>query len=235
MIVPSVLPLWPIRETQNFMDLKRLLSTLIRGRFSDIYATVLSYPPYIGFCMPVYLSVFLSDIRISHPLIAQDKLFHRQKLCGISLSHQHDLLIPSTWPAYPIHMTSNYKNLGCLQRNLCLKYVKISKRQYLVRQIFSHHSLMSKSFLTSLKCFNNVTHVNDAVWRHDVFFNRYWYRCLFQIQIKTKPTFEMLFCLRFYVLNYVYTRSCTWKVCWWTDLNPIGIKAKQNFYATEFV
>ena len=35
--------------------------------------------------------------------------------CGISLSHPRDLLIPSTWPAYPIHVTSNYNNLGCFQ------------------------------------------------------------------------------------------------------------------------
>ena len=40
--------------------------------------------------------------------------------CGISLSHSRDLLIPSTWPAYPIHVTSNYNNLGCFQSNLRL-------------------------------------------------------------------------------------------------------------------
>ena len=36
---------------------------------------------------------------------------------GISLSHPRDLLIPSTWPAYPIHVTSIYINLGCFQSN----------------------------------------------------------------------------------------------------------------------
>ena len=50
-------------------------------------------------------------------------------------------------------------------------YVEISKRQYLEPQTFSHCSMMSKSFLTSLKCINNVTHVNDAVWCHGVFVN----------------------------------------------------------------
>ena len=41
--------------------------------------------------------------------------------CGISLSHPHDLLIPSTWPAYPIYVTSNYNNLGCFQSNSRLR------------------------------------------------------------------------------------------------------------------
>ena len=40
--------------------------------------------------------------------------------CRIPLSHPRDLLIPSTWPAYPIHVTSNYNNLGCVQSNLRL-------------------------------------------------------------------------------------------------------------------
>ena len=40
--------------------------------------------------------------------------------CGISLSYPRDLLIPSTWPAYPIHVTSNYNNLGCFQSDSCL-------------------------------------------------------------------------------------------------------------------
>ena len=34
----------------------------------------------------------------SRPLIAQDKLFHRQNAV-------RNFLIPSTWPAYPVHMT----------------------------------------------------------------------------------------------------------------------------------
>ena len=36
---------------------------------------------------------------------------------GFYLSHPRDLPIPSTLPAYPIHVTSNYNNLGCFQSN----------------------------------------------------------------------------------------------------------------------
>ena len=39
-----------------------------------------------------------TKVRISRPFIAQDKLFHRQNAV-------RNFLIPSTWPAYPIHMT----------------------------------------------------------------------------------------------------------------------------------
>ena len=38
------------------------------------------------------------EYTFSRPLIAQDKLFHRQNAV-------RNFLIPSTWPAYPIHMT----------------------------------------------------------------------------------------------------------------------------------
>ena len=38
------------------------------------------------------------EIEFSRPLIAQDKLFHRQNTVL-------NFLIPSTWPAYPVHMT----------------------------------------------------------------------------------------------------------------------------------
>ena len=48
-----------------------------------------------------YLTVWIQikpDILFSRPLIAQDKLFHRQNAV-------RNFLIQSTWPAYPIHMT----------------------------------------------------------------------------------------------------------------------------------
>ena len=42
---------------------------------------------------------------------------------GFYLSHPRDLLILSTLPAYPIHVTSNYNYLGCFQSNPRLNFM----------------------------------------------------------------------------------------------------------------
>ena len=116
------------------------------------------------------LVVFIRNIRFSPTYRSrQTKLFHKQNAAL-------DFLIPSTYPAYPIHVTSNCNNLGWFQSNLRQNIVvEISKRQYL-RLSFSHCWMSSKRFLTSLKCNNNVKHVIDTVWRHDILVNRYWYQ-----------------------------------------------------------
>ena len=65
---------------------------LMTHKQMDRQAWLLAQPDRLFFSLSSW------RIAISRPLIAKDKLFHRQNAV-------RNFLISSTWPAYPIHMT----------------------------------------------------------------------------------------------------------------------------------
>ena len=85
---------------------------------------------------------------------------------------------PCEFP-YPIHMTclSHPRDFKLLQFRLLSEQLRINIKTAIFSASANFPLLNDvKTFLTSQKCNNNVTHAIDTVWRHDVFVNRYWYQ-----------------------------------------------------------